>query len=199
MKKVLALMGSPRKNKNTNKALDMVLNGMDKEEYEINKIYLGTLKIDPCNGCDYCGQKQACMKKDDMDMIYEEFDNADVVILAAPIYFNSFNSLTKSIVDRCQKYWSLKYIHKNDYKRNQGRKGICIGVGGAPFTFDQFDGAEPILDYFFRAINVEHIGNYFVSHTDKNSVDTNEEISKELEMIGKNFDNLKKFHIQKQV
>ena len=197
MKKVLALMGSPRKNQNTNKALDFLIENMDIEEYDIKKIYLGTLKINPCTGCDYCGHKEGCVQKDDMNMIYGEFDSSDVVILAAPLYFNSFNGLTKNIIDRCQKYWSLKYSHKQDYMRKKERKGICICVGGAPFTFNQFIGANPILDFFFKSINVEHIGNYFISNTDKSPVETQEKLKKELEMMGKNFNSLEKFHIQR--
>lgn len=197
MKKVLALMGSPRRTKNTNKALDLVIENMDDEEYDIQKIYLGDLKINPCTGCDYCGHKEGCVQKDDMNMIYKEFDSADVVILAAPLYFNSFNGLTKNIIDRCQMYWSLKYSHGQDYMRNKDRKGICICLGGAPFTFDQFIGINPISDFFFKSINVEHIGNYFISNTDKKPVETQEALKKELEMIGENFNSLEKFHIQR--
>ncbi|OLS02022.1 flavodoxin family protein [Tissierella creatinophila] len=197
MKNVVALMGSPRKNKNTNEALNQVLDNMNKKEYKIKKIYLGDLKINPCTGCDYCGHKVNCVQKDDMDILYEEFDNADVVILASPLYFNSFNGLTKNIIDRCQRYWSLKYSHGQDYMRNKDRKGICICVGGAPFTFNQFIGINPILDYFFKSINVEQIGNYFISNTDKEPVETQEPLKNELEMIGKNFSTLKKFNIQR--
>lgn len=197
MKKVLALMGSPRKNKNTNKALDLLLDGIDTEKHIIKKIYLGSLTINPCTGCDYCSHKEACVEKDDMQIIYEEFDKADVVILAAPLYFNSFNGLTKNLIDRCQKYWSLKYSHGKQYKRNMGRKGICICVGGAPFTFDQFIGVNPILDFFFKSINAEHMGNYFISNTDKEAVEMQELFKSELKMIGKDFDSLKKFHIQR--
>lgn len=197
MKKVAALMGSPRKNKNTNKALDIVLDSMNKKEYKIKKIYLGDLKINPCTGCDYCGYKENCVQKDDMNMLYEEFDSADVVILAAPLYFNSFNGLTKNIIDRCQRYWSLKYSHGQDYMRNKDRKGICICVGGAPFTFDQFIGINPISHFFFKSINVEQIGNYFVSNTDKEPIETQEYLKSELEMIGRDFNTLKRFHIQR--
>lgn len=197
MKKVVALMGSPRKAKNTNIALDLVLNNMDTKEFEVNKVYLGNLDINPCIGCDYCGREEACIHKDDMDNLYDEFDSADIVILAAPVYFNSINSLSKKIIDRCQRYWSLKYTHGKQYKRNQNRKGICISVGGAPFTFDQFSGINPILDYFFRSLNVEHIGNYYISNTDRKPVNTRENVVEELENIGKNFNELEKFNIQR--
>lgn len=197
MKKVLGLMGSPRRSKNTNKALDLILDNMDKNEFEVKKIYLGDLNINHCTGCDYCGHKEGCTHKDDMDILYEEFDNTDILIFAAPIYFNSFNGLTKNIIDRCQKYWSLKYSHGKNYKRNQDRKGICLCVGGAPFTFDQFQGITPVTDLFFKSLNVEHIGNYFISNTDKKPLASNDLIKEELKAIGQSFKELNKFHIQR--
>lgn len=197
MKKVIAIMGSPRKLKNTDHALDIVLDNMDKEEFDIKKIYLRDLTINPCTGCDYCGNKEKCVQNDDMDIFYEAFDESDVFILAAPIYFNSFNGLTKNIIDRCQKYWSLKYSHGKDYKRGKERKGVCICVGGAPFIFDGFIGINPITDFFFKALNVEHIGNYFVSNTDKEPIENRETVKLELKEIGQNFNDLKKFHIQR--
>lgn len=196
MKKVVALMGSPRKTKNTNVALDFVLNNMG-QEYKINKIYLKDLIINPCTGCDYCGHKEDCIIDDDMNILYEGFDNADIVILAAPLYFNSFNGLTKNVIDRCQKYWSLKYSHGKDYKRDVDRKGICICVGGAPFDFNQFVGINPVTDFFFKSLNVEHMGNYFISNTDRELVETRQIVKNELESIGKDFKTLEKFHIQR--
>nr|WP_300002271.1 flavodoxin family protein [Tissierella sp.] len=197
MKKVVALMGSPRGSKNTNAALDLVIDNMDKDENMIKKIYLGNLTINPCTGCDYCGHKEGCVQKDDMKELYEDFDSADIIILAAPLYFNSFNGLTKNIIDRCQKYWSLKYSHGQNYMRNKGRRGICICVGGAPFAFDQFIGINPISDYFFKSLNVEQVGNYFISNTDKVPVESNVLVNEELKTIGKKFDNLDNFHIQR--
>ena len=57
MKKVLALMGSPRLNKNTDKLLALMLRGIEDKGYEINKIDIVKKKISPCTGCNYCGKK----------------------------------------------------------------------------------------------------------------------------------------------
>lgn len=168
--RVLALMGSPRKNKNTNEALEYLLKGMDNEDFIISKMNLGDMDIGYCTGCDYCGHREGCLQKDHMNKIYDAFDNNHIIILAAPLYFNSVNGLTKNVIDRCQKYWSLKYSHGQNYKRNEDRRGIFISVGGAPYSHDQFQGTIPVIDFFFKAINAKHIGNYFISNTDKISV-----------------------------
>src|SRR5690625_2633354 len=94
--RVLALMGSLRKKKNTDKALGYLLEGMN-DDFAITKIDLIDFKIGHCTGCDYCGHKDGCVQRDDMIKLYDAFDNNDIFILAAPLYFNSLNGLTKNI------------------------------------------------------------------------------------------------------
>lgn len=197
MKKVLALMGSPRKGKNTDELLDYLLAGIQESSYEINKVYLIDKKINPCTGCDYCGKVEGCVSKDDMNSIYEGFDESDIIILAAPIYFNSVNGLTKNMIDRCQKYWSLKYSIGKKYKQTEDRVGVFLATGGAPFMYDQFNGAIPVMDYFFRSINAKYKGNYFISNTDDNPVDKRLDVKDELYKIGKSIWNIKDFYLHR--
>ena len=42
-----------------------------------------------------------------------------------------------------------------------------MAVGGAPYTFEQFNGSIPVIDFFFKSINATYKGNYFVSNTDE--------------------------------
>lgn len=197
MKKVLALMGSPRKRRNTDNLLEYILDGIRVNNYEINKIYLSDNKINPCTGCDYCGKVESCVNNDDMSLIYEAFDNSDIIILAAPIYFNSVNGLTKNMIDRCQKYWSLKYSLGKKYKRTEDRVGIFLATGGAPFTHDQFNGSIPVMDYFFRSINASYKGNYFISNTDDDPVNKRLDVKEELYEIGKIIWNIKDFYLHR--
>lgn len=197
MKKVLALMGSPRKGKNTDTLLDYLLDGIRENDVEINKIYIKDKDIKDCTGCDYCGKTGNCAKGDSMDEIYSEFDKSDMIILAAPVYFNSVNSITKTMIDRCQKYWSLKYSLKEKYKKTEDRMGLFLSTGGAPLEHDQFNGSIYVMDYFFRAVNADYKSNYFVSNTDKDPVSDRDDIKRELYEIGKNIFNKKDFYLHR--
>ena len=193
MKKVLALMGSPRRNKNTDTLLNYLLDGVLEIGLDVKKIYIGNKKVSSCTGCGYCEREGQCVIKDDMKEIYEEFDSRDIFILSAPLYFNSLNAKTKAVIDRCQKYWSIKYALGESYKNTEDRMGIFLSVGGAPYHHDQFNGTIPIMDLFFKAINANYLGNYFVSDTDAFSVNEREDIKEELFQIGKNITNTKDF------
>lgn len=197
MKKVLALMGSPRRSKNTEVLLDYLLDGIAETNLEVKKINIHEKEILPCIGCDYCGKTGNCALNDDMDEIYEEFDSSDIFIIAAPAYFNSLNAQTKAVIDRCQRYWSIKYRLGQAYKNTEDRIGIFMSVGGAPYRHDQFNGAIYVMDLFFKAINANYLGNYFVSNTDVLPVNEREELKDELFNIGKDITNLKDFYLHR--
>ncbi|MTI71201.1 MAG: flavodoxin family protein [Firmicutes bacterium] len=168
MKKVLAIMGSPRKNKNTNILLDSVIKGLKDKDVIVKKVYLRDLEINHCIACDYCAKTGKCKYSDDMVELYEEFNKSDGIIIASPLYFNSVNSIIKTMIDRCQAYWSSKYVlNKPSIDVNKKRVGLFISAAGSPHRKDQFEGCIPVINLFFKAINTEYRYNLFLSNTDK--------------------------------
>lgn len=188
MKKILAVMGSPRKSKNTDILLDEVLKGLGSNHVEIKKVYLKDFDLSPCVGCDSCMKTGSCFKRDDMDLLYDEFDKSDGIIIASPLYFNTVSSITKIMIDRCQVYWSSKYVLKNpSIDVDKKRIGAFLCVGGAPYRENQFDACTPVMDLFFKAINTEYKYNLFASHTDDKPVWERDDILKKAYEIGLNF------------
>lgn len=190
MKKILAVMASPRKNKNTDKLLDKVLEGI-LDNYDtiiIKKVYLKDKVISSCIACDLCGKTGRCCMDDDMNYIYKDFNESDGIIIASPLYFNTVSSLAKIMIDRCQVFWSSKYVLKNpsiDVHKN--RKGLFICVGGSPVREKQFDGAITVMDLFFKAINTKYEKNILVANTDIVPVWDRENIMHSAYNTGKEF------------
>lgn len=197
MKKVISIMGSPRKNNNTDILLDTFTSGVKENGYTVEKVYLIEKKISPCIACGHCEKTGKCILRDDMDEIYNLFDSGDIFVLASPLYFNTVSSFTKIVIDRCQKYFSLKYSLKEKYKCKENRKGIFISVGGAPYSNNHFESCINVIDLFFKSIDVKYLGNYFVSGTDKLPVRNRDEILNEIYHIGKNIDKTENFYIHR--
>lgn len=195
--KYLALMGSFRKNKNTDTALDAFLEGVKEKGHEIKKLYIKDLDINNCIGCDHCSDTGYCIFDDDMNIIYEEFNKCDVVVIAAPIYFNSVNALTKTVIDRCQRYWGIKYGKDSPDLEIKDKLGMFISTGGANFSLDQFYYGNYVIEIMYRAINADLKGVYNISQTDDYPVSENKEVLKELKELGKTFEDRNKFAIEK--
>ncbi len=84
-----------------------------------------------------------------------------------------------------------------DYKRNNNRIGIFLSVGGAKYSHEHFSATIPTMDLFFKAINAEYIGNYFVSGTDEIAIKERKDIKKELYEIGYNIESIGNFSIHR--
>ena len=59
-------------------------------------------KINGCLACEYCHTKEMgiCIQKDDMQAIYELLKNADMLVLASPIYYHGISGQLKCVIDR---------------------------------------------------------------------------------------------------
>lgn len=182
--KALVILGSPRRKMNTDILLEQVTKGLEAENVQVEKIELGKLKFDPCISCNACGRTGYCYKKDDMTDIYGKFNEADIVVIGSPMYFNSVTAITKAMIDRCQAFWSSKYIlNKSSIDKSKKRKGMFVGVGGAKQSEEGFIGATVVMDLFFKAINTEYAYNLLVDNTDEVFVgDSKEVLQKAYEM-----------------
>ena len=100
---VLALQGSPRKKGNTVTLARALLEGLKAGGVkQVSEVFLDELEIHPCNNCDACRGKKGpfCVFDDGMSALYPKFIEADLVVLASPVYWWSINAQLKLFVDR---------------------------------------------------------------------------------------------------
>lgn len=103
MKKVLIISASPRKGGNSDTLCDEFLRGAKDAGHDVEKIFLRDKKINYCTGCGLCNTNgySACSQKDDAPEILEKMVNADVIVLATPVYFYTMDGQMKTFIDRC--------------------------------------------------------------------------------------------------
>ena len=101
--KVLAINSSPRMDKgNTALILTPFLDGMREAGAEVELFYTKKLNINPCQGCFTCWLKTpgVCFQKDDMEMLRPKLHEADVWVLATPLYVDGMTGPMKNLLDR---------------------------------------------------------------------------------------------------
>lgn len=102
-KRIVVLLGSPRKKGNSSKLAGHVSRGAASRGASVETFYLNGMKIRPCQACMKCQEEGSpgCAIQDDMQDLYPKLKEADVVVIASPIYWFNMSAQTKTVIDRC--------------------------------------------------------------------------------------------------
>jgi multimeric flavodoxin WrbA len=158
--KLLAINGSPRMERgNTAVMLEPFLKGAKEAGGEVELLFTSKLDIKPCNGEFSCWTKTPgrCGKKDDMAMVLEKIGECDVLVLATPLYVDSFPGPMKNLLDRLIPILEPCFEVRDGRTRHpvregySGKKLVLISVCGL-YEMENFD----ILVDHFKAFT----GNY---------------------------------------
>lgn len=150
---VLGIMGSPRRESNTELLLDTALSAAAERGASTSKVSVCELSILPCVECYHCAVDGTCSLKDDMGRVYDSLVTADQIILASPVFFYGITAQAKALVDRCQALWVRRYVLKSWKPDVDSRKGGLISVGATKGP-RLFDGVLLTAKYFFDAVGV---------------------------------------------
>ena len=149
---VVGLQGSPRKKGNTNFLLSTFMTAAEKLGARTIVIDVTKKKIIPCKEYTVCEKKGYCPIEDDVkDEIYPLLREAELVVLATPIFFYNMTAQLKAVVDRCQTFWARKYKLKLKDPGASMRRGFLLAVGATKGK-NLFEGLNLTTQYFFDAI-----------------------------------------------
>jgi len=98
--RVLGVVGSPRRQGNTEILVDEVLAGAQAAGAQTEKVILTELKIAPCRGCDTCQTTGKCAQQDDMPALLDRMNRSQVWVLGTPIYWWGPTAQFKAFMDR---------------------------------------------------------------------------------------------------
>ena len=86
---ILILQGSPRANGNSAWMADEYKRAAEAAGHNVTLVNVARKRIAGCLACEYCHGKGngACVQQDDMQELYPLMAEADVLVLAAPIYY----------------------------------------------------------------------------------------------------------------
>ena len=99
-KKILVLSSSFRKGGNSDTLCDQFVKGAVEAGHQVEKIFINDKKIGYCHGCGVCNTTHKCVLLDDMAEILDKMVQADVIVMATPVYFYSMNGQMKTLIDR---------------------------------------------------------------------------------------------------
>jgi multimeric flavodoxin WrbA len=155
---VLGLQGSPRKKGNTNFLLQTYMNEAENLGARTLTLDVTRKNVIPCKELVVCEKKGFCPIDDDVrHEIYPLLRQAEVVVVATPIFFYNMTAQLKAVIDRCQTFWARKYKLKLKDPGASMRRGFLLSVG-ATRGKNLFEGLNLTAQYFFDAIGAEFEG-----------------------------------------
>lgn len=115
MKRVLIISSSPRRKGNSQLLCEKFQEGAVSAGHHVDLIRLADHKIGFCRACDACmNNGYTCILKDDMEEILSLYKQADVLVLATPVYFYGISAQMKNFIDRTYPIWQ-NLGHKEVY------------------------------------------------------------------------------------
>ena len=142
---ILVLSGSPRKGGNTDLMVNAFVKGTS-EHYHVEVVSVHDNKVAPCIGCNACfkSENNTCVQKDDMIGIYEKMKQADMLVIASPVYFYGLSAQLKAVIDRCH----------NPIRDTFNIKKIALLLVGAATLPELFDS---IITQYKLCLNFFHL------------------------------------------
>lgn len=150
--KTLIINGSPRKNGDTMALVNEMIKYLD-GEIKIIQTYFDN--ISSCIDCRFCWSNGKCVIKDEMQDIYQLFDEVDNVILASPLYFSELTGKLLSFASRFQYFYVMRYIRKELNFKLKKKNSILIITGGGDGSPNPAISRANII---FKQINAELVG-----------------------------------------
>jgi multimeric flavodoxin WrbA len=156
MKRILAVIGSPRRNGNTHILVSKIVGGARASGAVVDELFLGELNIRECDGCHACWKGKECSKDDDMRDVYPAIIRSDVIIFGTPVYWYGPTALMKAFIDR--------FVYFNCPENRQQIKGLTAALA-VPFEEDDLETAEGVVEFFQKSLaylKIELLGQIIV-------------------------------------
>lgn len=141
MGKALAILGSPRKDGNAAKLLQIAAHAAQQSGYQVDEINLYAQQIAWCRGCMACKKTGICVIDDDIAGIRERLQNCDLVMIASPTYFANVSAPVKNLFDRLVgAVMDDNHSAAPKPKLSPKQQYILLATCNTPFPFDRLAG-----------------------------------------------------------
>ena len=137
-------------------------------------VLLREKNIRHCLGCLSCGKTKKCVIPDDMQEIYAKIENADVIVIGTPNYYDNVSGLLKDFIDRTNPFYETGKL--------KGKKMIAIVVGGGEIKTTEFV-TKKILKNFAEAHEMTLVSSNCFEALAANEVETNRNLQVQINEI----------------
>jgi multimeric flavodoxin WrbA len=181
-KKVLVLLGSPRRKGNSSILAEAIARGAKAAGASVDTVFLHALEITACKACYACQRPKSkgCAIDDDMQPIYRKMLEADAWVIASPVYWFTMSAQTKLWMDRCLAFGAYA---KDPFEGK--RIALAMSYGGEdPFDSGCVNALRTFQDAY-RYVGAEIVGMVYGSAMEPGDIRANKALLKEAKELGR--------------
>lgn len=167
--KILSIQGSYRNNGVTTSMLKYATEKAEKMGHKVTYVNLFEKNIEFCRGCRKCLEKKECiLENDDMQEITKLIKEADVIILASPVYWANTPAIVKNLFDRLLGA-SMEETKAFPKPRLVGKRYIFLTACNTAMPFAKWFGQTPGILHsvreYFKTSGVKCLGTVICDNT----------------------------------
>jgi multimeric flavodoxin WrbA len=181
-RRMLIVMGSPRKEGNSARLAKQVAAGAQAVGAAVESFYLHGMDIQYCTACNTCQEDIAkdCVIEDDMQTVYPKLRQADAIVIASPVYWFTVSAQTKTFMDRC-----YALLGPQGCTLEGKSIGIVLTYGDTdPFTSGAVNAMRTFQDAF-RYAGAEIVGMVYATASEAGEIEKNREVMERAYALGK--------------
>ena len=127
---IVVLNGSPRPHGNTAFLVDAFREGAQEAGHTVTVLPVASMKIAGCLGCEYChGRGQGkCIQKDDHPQVIAALGQAELLVLASPLYFFEASAQLLAAIQRMHATGMPRTIRDSALLLSSGSPGVYAAV-----------------------------------------------------------------------
>lgn len=134
MAKFLFINGSPNENGCTQAAMDEVIQVLNENGIETEKLWLGKKAMPDCMACMKCQETGKCVFQDQVNEIGARIDEFDGIVVGSPVYYGGPNGRLTSFLDRL--FFS---VPDDKFNGKLGASIVSCRRGGASAAFERLN------------------------------------------------------------
>lgn len=169
----LVINCSPVRNGATAEIVGMISSAIA-GKYDTKSVCIDDYTFSFCKGCRSCHKTAKCVQKDDVDLLMNEFENADVIVCVAPSYWADIPGQFKAFVDRVTPWCNT---HEPHATIPSGKRGFAVALRTGP-NMPECERLIGSIEHFYGHLEIESAG-----HLGMVSVEYKEDVEKYRDQI----------------
>jgi multimeric flavodoxin WrbA len=157
-----ALLASPRRQGRSAALLAAFLKPL--RAWDIRFFHLSAISVLPCTGCDHClnhPPDYPCRQRDALPKLVKVLDQADALVLAAPVYYYGFPAQAKAVIDRTYP------MYHHPYWQRHARRPAFFLASCASSKRDEFRAIVPEAKAFLNTLAFHYTDALLVTGMDR--------------------------------